>query len=221
MPARRRCHSARLVRTSVFFFQAEDGIRDLTVTGVQTCALPIYLGAAGPDGDRAVGPDFDPRVGLERLARYRRVRAAGIERRQIQPDHQGGSGGGAGLEEVPPADDRVAHVTPLERSIGATYDRGDNHVNCPRVVQKLSKFRDFPCEAPDRPACSASSGDAPTPGRLPSAFTYTPHIGDDTCGVSATRPCVPPCRCCSRSAAGTPALRRKTLGPRSIPSRAR
>src|SRR2546430_13094527 len=28
-----------------FFFQAEDGIRDLTVTGVQTCALPIFTGA--------------------------------------------------------------------------------------------------------------------------------------------------------------------------------
>src|SRR2546430_11176409 len=28
-----------------FFFQAEDGIRDLTVTGVQTCALPISRGA--------------------------------------------------------------------------------------------------------------------------------------------------------------------------------
>src|SRR5438270_13070946 len=27
----------------IFFFQAEDGIRDLTVTGVQTCALPIML----------------------------------------------------------------------------------------------------------------------------------------------------------------------------------
>src|SRR5207248_4615325 len=27
-----------------FFFQAEDGIRDRTVTGVQTCALPIYIG---------------------------------------------------------------------------------------------------------------------------------------------------------------------------------
>src|SRR5437868_13172896 len=25
-----------------FFFQAEDGIRDRNVTGVQTCALPIY-----------------------------------------------------------------------------------------------------------------------------------------------------------------------------------
>src|SRR5256885_5229877 len=29
----------------VFFFQAEDGIRDYKVTGVQTCALPICLGA--------------------------------------------------------------------------------------------------------------------------------------------------------------------------------
>src|SRR5205823_9110232 len=26
----------------IFFFQAEDGIRDKLVTGVQTCALPIY-----------------------------------------------------------------------------------------------------------------------------------------------------------------------------------
>src|SRR5690349_23675325 len=26
-----------------FFFQAEDGIRDLYVTGVQTCALPIFI----------------------------------------------------------------------------------------------------------------------------------------------------------------------------------
>ena len=29
----------------VFFFQAEDGIRDYDVTGVQTCALPIFGGA--------------------------------------------------------------------------------------------------------------------------------------------------------------------------------
>src|SRR2546430_16380442 len=29
-----------------FFFQAEDGIRDLTVTGVQTCALPIFQASA-------------------------------------------------------------------------------------------------------------------------------------------------------------------------------
>src|SRR5256885_4590932 len=30
-----------------FFFQAEDGIRDYKVTGVQTCALPIYTSAPG------------------------------------------------------------------------------------------------------------------------------------------------------------------------------
>src|SRR5690606_40074034 len=29
----------------VFFFQAEDGIRDFHVTGVQTCALPIFASA--------------------------------------------------------------------------------------------------------------------------------------------------------------------------------
>src|SRR2546429_32250 len=31
-----------LVNVYFFFFQAEDGIRDVAVTGVQTCALPIY-----------------------------------------------------------------------------------------------------------------------------------------------------------------------------------
>src|SRR3712207_8130113 len=30
-----------------FFFQAEDGIRDIGVTGVQTCALPIFLSGRG------------------------------------------------------------------------------------------------------------------------------------------------------------------------------
>src|SRR2546429_3885144 len=30
----------------LFFFQAEDGIRDVAVTGVQTCALPISSSAA-------------------------------------------------------------------------------------------------------------------------------------------------------------------------------
>src|SRR5215813_5535318 len=35
-----------------FFFQAEDGIRDADVTGVQTCALPIFLGRVA---DRLLG----------------------------------------------------------------------------------------------------------------------------------------------------------------------
>src|SRR2546430_795076 len=36
-----------LESTLFFFFQAEDGIRDLTVTGVQTCALPIFPRVVG------------------------------------------------------------------------------------------------------------------------------------------------------------------------------
>src|SRR5256886_11624771 len=38
------CRSLRNIASYFFFFfQAEDGIRDLTVTGVQTCALPILI----------------------------------------------------------------------------------------------------------------------------------------------------------------------------------
>src|SRR2546421_5797977 len=37
-----------------FFFQAEDGIRDLIVTGVQTCALPISVGLGALTGALAV-----------------------------------------------------------------------------------------------------------------------------------------------------------------------
>src|SRR2546422_8596587 len=38
-----------------FFFQAEDGIRDVAVTGVQTCALPILLAdTTPPPGDSTV-----------------------------------------------------------------------------------------------------------------------------------------------------------------------
>src|SRR5260370_20002675 len=33
-----------MMHDSTFFFQAEDGIRDSSVTGVQTCALPISQG---------------------------------------------------------------------------------------------------------------------------------------------------------------------------------
>src|SRR3989442_2558274 len=58
-----------------FFFQAEDGIRDADVTGVQTCALPIYgeraghadREAGGDDGDRAVERREEAADGAEDL----------------------------------------------------------------------------------------------------------------------------------------------------------
>src|SRR5690606_40463666 len=42
------------------FFQAEDGIRDFHVTGVQTCALPIYPGAT----EEICGPELEKASGL-------------------------------------------------------------------------------------------------------------------------------------------------------------
>src|SRR5256886_2163169 len=49
-----------------FFFQAEDGIRDLTVTGVQTCALPIFSGEGTDRGNSAVWIPQDVRRGVWR-----------------------------------------------------------------------------------------------------------------------------------------------------------
>src|SRR5690606_40177946 len=51
-----------------FFFQAEDGIRDFHVTGVQTCALPI-----------------------SRTGQLRHSRTAAGQRRRASDDHQPGS----------------------------------------------------------------------------------------------------------------------------------
>src|SRR6266498_4334161 len=50
-----------------FFFQAEDGIRDADVTGVQTCALPIYRDDLSPLVEPAVGADLMRRLGLAAL----------------------------------------------------------------------------------------------------------------------------------------------------------
>src|SRR5256885_3449661 len=54
---------------SFFFFQAEDGIRDYKVTGVQTCALPIYVVLSTrfthSENDEAgwmADADYDPRA---------------------------------------------------------------------------------------------------------------------------------------------------------------
>src|SRR5687768_17688645 len=62
-----------------FFFQAEDGIRDVAVTGVQTCALPIYIAVKLPAvlGDVAAvalllfAYRARPRRGLTLAALYR------------------------------------------------------------------------------------------------------------------------------------------------------
>src|SRR5205085_8684943 len=77
-----------------FFFQAEDGIRDLTVTGVQTCALPI-LGSPedvplrdainhgvvpGPRILTAVNPLSDEKLTPDQIREFvRKVKADGAD----------------------------------------------------------------------------------------------------------------------------------------------
>src|SRR5262249_60100864 len=53
----------RVCSPFLFFFQAEDGIRDWSVTGVQTCALPILQAA-----DRQRGRPWAAPAGRERPA---------------------------------------------------------------------------------------------------------------------------------------------------------
>src|SRR5207245_3939966 len=82
-----------------FFFQAEDGIRDATVTGVQTCALPILPPCVEDRLLRlARGADHPRRRALHGLARpagsrlaaravlpLRRVRRGGAARLAVPP----------------------------------------------------------------------------------------------------------------------------------------
>src|SRR5688572_31032473 len=70
-----------------FFFQAEDGIRDLTVTGVQTCALPISHEGDDPAGrGPARGPAGDRAVELGVVALGEHVRVPEVAQRGGHPD---------------------------------------------------------------------------------------------------------------------------------------
>src|SRR5205807_4280773 len=90
--------SSAITAVLIFFFQAEDGIRDYKVTGVQTCALPIWGlrrsdgGVRGPaEGDRR---EARPRRGDRRRRRFHSGTARSEERRvgkecryRWSPDH--------------------------------------------------------------------------------------------------------------------------------------
>src|SRR5437016_5453377 len=67
---------------SIFFFQAEDGIRDWSVTGVQTCALPISQELDVRAGHRVLVPLGKRRVVGIALEPVTRV-APGVELRDI------------------------------------------------------------------------------------------------------------------------------------------
>src|SRR5690554_7695688 len=68
-----------------FFFQAEDGIRDADVTGVQTCALPISLKEAGIEyrPERVFFGDFEESSGQERSEERRVGKSVDLGGRRI------------------------------------------------------------------------------------------------------------------------------------------
>src|SRR5205823_10342888 len=74
----------------IFFFQAEDGIRDKLVTGVQTCALPIYRRVQQvciwtPDKDLAQCVSGDRVVQVDRKSRKVRNAAGVREKFGVEP----------------------------------------------------------------------------------------------------------------------------------------
>src|SRR5699024_12875920 len=91
-----------------FFFQAEDGIRDRNVTGVQTCALPIFLTVGTPRSRRITAArrrtgNLDPPLAQRQgtappIGRADAARHRGWAREEIgrASCRERGSGGGEG-----------------------------------------------------------------------------------------------------------------------------
>src|SRR5271169_7117786 len=105
---------------SFFFFQAEDGIRDATVTGVQTCALPILRRSVeasrrrriGNAGVRAGAVQSDPPGASETglcLLRTHRTSGSTEPSDRARRCRSGTSGACAGLEILRP----LAVVSPV------------------------------------------------------------------------------------------------------------
>src|SRR5256885_11555453 len=86
-----------------FFFQAEDGIRDYKVTGVQTCALPIW--SCEPSGGRG---------GSARRA-GRRVCDSGRASRAAAAEARGGAPGGESVILVVRAERRPRRLGEARR----------------------------------------------------------------------------------------------------------
>src|SRR2546422_6801320 len=95
-----------------FFFQAEDGIRDVAVTGVQTCALPISDPARGADGRHRGGPQGSRR------------------RRPRPPADRGGAGRGGDGRENPRRRQTQAAVIDRGRPRAAkAWRRSEEHTS--------------------------------------------------------------------------------------------
>src|SRR5688500_20180854 len=100
---------------SFFFFQAEDGIRDYKVTGVQTCALPIFGAVNG-----ALNLDVALQA-LERTGRGRRLSTPRVSTQNNRSEERrGGTGSGSRRARWPESRERQ---TVREREVGREVGR--------------------------------------------------------------------------------------------------
>src|SRR5437762_3986129 len=140
-----------------FFFQAEDGIRDTSVTGVQTCALPISrrdapadaadVRGARPDRAQALAEGHAPVLAARR--RHAAPHPGDDDRSRAQPRRRrarAGARAAARARDAAPAGARGA-LGPDARGDGAR-DRGG-----PPLVPRRAR----PVSRPDRPRARASA----------------------------------------------------------------
>src|SRR5260370_25029251 len=113
-----------------FFFQAEDGIRDSSVTGVQTCALPIFIEFACRSPDTPANP-FSREGCMRGFSQADRVLREAAEAAQVPgvvavaatregPVYQGAFGKRALPARPPPAPPTIVLVPPTPQPIPAT-----------------------------------------------------------------------------------------------------
>src|SRR2546425_6061872 len=119
-----------------FFFQAEDGIRDKLVTGVQTCALPISLRAA-IDSARlsSQGTRYGPALKLARkllepspLPRRETVLITDFQKLGWNPDETSRLPEGTALTRVDLSDAKTSDIAVTSLSFQRDYPKGRERV---------------------------------------------------------------------------------------------
>src|SRR5437879_12226492 len=108
-----------------FFFQAEDGIRDTSVTGVQTCALPILI--RGRMTNRAFAPAEIPRAHVEMILEAARHAPSGANAQRSEERRVGKEGRSRGSPH---------HSEKRETRYNATEKRQRQHANTRPMVTR-------------------------------------------------------------------------------------
>src|SRR2546425_10335338 len=163
-----------------FFFQAEDGIRDKLVTGVQTCALPISRRLMNPGRARNAGAILHGRSAPHLCARPRRAlqtgRPACARRRAARQQLPGGTAGTREPWIAGDSWDGPGHGVPLPEPCAQLHTPVRENLD-------TDHLRDAPPQAPSAPVRLASTENLPT-AAPPLSAAAAPSRGATTCARS-------------------------------------